>query len=123
MTYLIQNSKAGRSKVHGFGGFAAKNLRKGDTIEECPYIISDAEEKNPERLQPYLFGGQTSRTTMLILGYGCVYNHSENSNADYYIDDKKRVIVFYTIKTIKKGEEIFINYGKDYWKSRRQRPK
>ena len=123
MRPLVQNSKAGKSRIHGFGAFAAKTLRKGDTIEECPYIMSDAEEKNPERIQPYLFSGPTKRTTMLILGYGCVYNHAENFNADFYSDEKKKVIVFYATNPIKKGEEIFINYGKEYWKTRHRKPK
>jgi SET domain-containing protein len=122
MIRLIQNVKAAKSKVHGFGAFAAKNLRNHDNIEECPFIVSDQEDKNPERLQRYLFSGQTKKTTMLILGYGCIYNHADANNADYYYDDEKNVIVFYATAPIKKGKEIFVNYGNDYWASRRKKP-
>jgi len=123
MKPLIQNGKAGKSAIHGFGVFAKKKFSKGDIIEECPYIISDREKKNPKKIQNYLFSGPTKKTTLILLGYGCVYNHSKNNNADYYSDDKKKVIVFYARKKIKKGEEIFTNYGKAYWKTRNIKPK
>ena len=123
MKPLIQHGEVAKSTIHGFGVFAKKNFRKGDTIEECPYIVSGQEKKHPKKVQEYLFSGPTKKTTLILLGYGCVYNHSKNNNADYYSDDKKKVIVFYAIKKIKKGEEIFSNYGKLYWKSRGIKPK
>jgi SET domain-containing protein len=123
MKSLIQNGEVAKSTIHGFGVFAKREIRKGETIEECPYIVSDPEEKNPERIQSYLFSGPTKRTTLILLGYGCVYNHSKNNNADYYSNDKKKVIVFYATRKIMKGEEIFSNYGKAYWKTRGIVPK
>jgi SET domain-containing protein len=123
MKALIQHSEANKSTIHGFGAFAKKDLRKGNTIEECPIIVTADEEHNPEQVRAYLFLGQKKNTCMIILGYGCVYNHSDKNNADYYFDKKKNVMVFYAIKKIKKGEEIFTNYGKNYWKTRGRLPK
>jgi uncharacterized protein len=123
MKALIQNVYVNRSKIHGWGVFAKKNIRKGGIIEECPFIVSAAEEKNPIEIQAYLFSGDTDDSTVIILGYGCIYNHSATNNADYYSDDDKNVIVFVANRNIKQDEEIFINYGRQYWKSRGKKPK
>jgi uncharacterized protein len=123
MKSLIQNTYVKRSAIHGWGVFAAKDIRKGGIVEECPFLVTAAEEKNPAEIQSYLFSGDTDDTTMIILGYGCVYNHSSKHNADYWSDDDKNVIVFTARRKIKKDEEIFINYGRQYWKARGKTPK
>jgi SET domain-containing protein len=123
MKSLVQNSYVNKSKIHGWGSFAKKDMRKGALIEQCPFIVSGPEEKNAKEIQSYLFTGDADDTTMIILGYGCIYNHSANHNADYYIDEERNVIEFVARRAIKKDEEIFIDYGKDYWKARGREPK
>jgi SET domain-containing protein len=123
MKSLVQNSYVNKSKIHGWGAFARKDIRKGGLIEQCPFIVSADEDKHPKELQSYLFTGDADDTTMIILGYGCVYNHSANNNADYYIDEDRNVIEFVANRSIKKDEEIFIDYGNDYWEARGREPK
>ncbi len=123
MKPLIQNSFVAKSAVHRWGGFAGKDIRRGGIIEECPYIESEAEGKHPEAILSYLFAGQKKGTTMFILGYGAIYNHSDQSNAEYYFNDVKNVVVFTAKRNLKKGEEIFVDYGRDYWSSRKKNPK
>jgi SET domain-containing protein len=123
MKSLIQNTSVNQSSIHGWGVFANKTIRKGGIIEECPYIETTAEEKHPAEIQRYLFSGQKKDTTMIILGYGGVYNHSQNYNADFFFDDEKNVIVFVGRRKINKGEEIFIDYGRHYWDSRKRIPR
>jgi SET domain-containing protein len=123
MKPLVQNTYVGKSPVHGWGVFAKKDIRKGGIIEECPFIFSAAEEKNPAEIQAYLFAGDTDDVTVIILGYGCVYNHSAKHSANYYSDDDRGIITFVASRTIKKDEEIFIDYGKQYWKSRGKKPR
>jgi uncharacterized protein len=123
MKPLVQNTYVNKSVIHGWGVFAKRDIRKGAIIEECPFIISAAEEKNPAEIQSYLFSGDTDDETVIILGYGCIYNHSSKNNADYYADDRKNIIEFVAKRNIKKGEEIFINYGRQYWKVRGKSPR
>jgi uncharacterized protein len=120
---LIQNVYVKRSAVHGWGVFAAKDIRKGGIIEECPFIKTASEEENPIQIQHYLFSGETDNDCIIILGYGCIYNHSSRPNADYYTDEEMNIIFFEARKMIKKDEEVFINYGHLYWKSRGKIPK
>jgi SET domain-containing protein len=123
MKQLLQKAYVNKSSVHGWGGFAKKAIKKGGIIEECPYIVSTAEKKHPEEILRYLFTGQKKNTTMVVLGYGAVYNHAKHNNAAYFFDDEKDVIVFIAKRKIKKGEEIFVNYGGKYWASRKKKPK
>src|SRR4051812_19227321 len=123
MKALIQNGYVNRSTIHGWGVFAGKDIRKGGIIEECPFLLTAAEEKNPKEIQSYLFSADTDANTVIILGYGSIYNHSSKHTAEYFSDDEKNVIVFTAKRRIKKGEEIFINYGRQYWKARGKSPK
>jgi SET domain-containing protein len=54
----------------------------------------------------------------LALGSGSLYNHRNQPNARWHYDEDKQRIVFRAARAIKPGEEIFISYGKDYWKTR-----
>jgi len=57
----------------------------------------------------------------MALGYVAVYNHSYKSNCEYEMDYNKQVISIKTVRNIKTGEELFINYngnwndGKKLW--------
>lgn len=47
-----------------------------------------------------------------VLGYGMIYNHSDSEyNANWEIDFHDFLFRYKSIKSIQKGEEIFINYG------------
>ena len=54
----------------------------------------------------------------LALGNGSLYNHRNQPNARWHYDEDKDRIVFRAARGIKPGEEIFISYGKDYFKTR-----
>ena len=51
-------------------------------------------------------------STAAVLGYGMIYNHSfENFNATWEIDFKDFLFRYKSIRSIRQGEEILINYG------------
>ena len=52
----------------------------------------------------------------MVLGYGAVYNHDDNNSVYYYSDKDKNIMVYKTLRAIKKGEEIFVSYGQEYFK-------
>lgn len=49
----------------------------------------------------------------VVLGYGMIYNHSNEANVDFDLDYNDFVFKYTTNQSIKKGEELFINYGND----------
>lgn len=99
------------SKGKGRGVFATEDIKSGEVVEVAPIIVLKHEDFVDTRwnlLFEYYFW--LDHEVVLALGYGSMYNHSMESNAEYKIDTKKKSITFTTIKDIKKGEEIFFNY-------------
>ena len=112
----------GMSPVHGQGVFATRAIAKGEIIERCPYIVIDDDDlAEANRLQDYLFTSPDQPGDYLcVLGYGMMYNHSDTPNAEWEIDDDDIQFVRFTaLKPISDGEEIFQNYGQEYWATRK----
>ena len=103
--YIIENEK-GRSV------FTGEEIYKGDIIEVCPVIILDNVDSSiihETHLYDYYFvwpkGGAA-----LALGYGSLYNHSSNPNAQVIFDTDNKEIVLECIESIKAGSEILYDY-------------
>lgn len=107
-----------KSKIHGYGVFALKNIKKGEKIEECYMIVSRGGDK---KLEDYYFAANGKDA--LFTGFGIIYNHSEDPNADYILNIKQRYATFKAARRIRKGEEICVSYGDKWFKSRGLEPK
>ena len=133
MSKLIVHSglRVSGSPKGGFGVFADENILMGDIIEQCPIVICD-EWKKPKVDDNYLVPHNISRytfnwkfndidTTVVVLGYGAVYNH-DNNNVDYYSEvlivdgEHKEIMTYIAKRDISIGEELCVNYGPQYFK-------
>ncbi len=116
MTAILFQNKllVKKSHIHGYGVFANKKLRKGEKIEECYIIISRGGDRV---LEDYYFDAKGKYA--IFTGYGSIYNHSEDANADYRINTKKQIATIIAARTIQKGEEIFVSYGDEWFSSRK----
>ena len=119
---ILQPTKivAKQSPIHGLGVFATEDIEKGEVIEECPFLKLPTKRGDINyTLIDYTFVWPKSDdwdSHIISLGYGSLYNHSTNPNANWDSDLEKNVIKFYSTKKIEKGEEIFIYYGdENYW--------
>jgi uncharacterized protein len=111
---LYQNKLAvKKSPIHGFGVFADKDIRKGEKLEECCFVFSDSED---EVIIDYIF--EAGKRYALLFGYGSLYNHADDPNAEYAFNLKRRVATFKAARAIKKGEEIFVSYGDEWFTTR-----
>lgn len=111
----------GDSPIHGQGVFAAVDIKAGEVIERCPYLVIDDDDLAEEnRLNDYLFTSpDVSTDYLVIMGFGMMYNHAPEPNAEWEIDDTdNRFVKFSATKDIAAGEEIFQDYGEEYWKTR-----
>ncbi len=98
----------------GRGVFALRNFAEGEIVESCPVItFTPKERKNLEKtlLNYYIYPWRSTRGASLVFGYGSIYNHSFDPNADWKQNFKTNSMVYKAIKPIKKGEEITINYN------------
>jgi SET domain-containing protein len=113
-----------KSPVHGVGVFAKKRIAKNEVLEECPFIILETEwNKLPKPLWEYIFAWtkdlpDEKSKAALVFGTGALYNSTKKPNADWETDKAKERFIFYAKQKIEKGEEIFIDYGSEYWETR-----
>jgi SET domain-containing protein len=103
------------SPKRGRGVFATKNISKGTVIEVSPVIVlTEKERKTIEKtlLFHYIFEwGNDKKSAAVALGYVSLYNHSYNANCEYEMEFGKKLMTITTVKNIKKGEELFVNYN------------
>ena len=102
------------SAIHGRGVFAQRTIKIGTVIEKCPIIKMKLQEMTVRKhmlLNYYAFMiDEQNEYTGIALGYGSLYNHSDNCNAYYYFNKEKELMIFEAIQPISKDEEITINY-------------
>ncbi|HMF70801.1 MAG TPA: SET domain-containing protein-lysine N-methyltransferase [Flavitalea sp.] len=102
----------------GKGVFTSENLAAGTVIEVSPVIVmSDADRKLIDQtlLHDYIFEwGEHVKQCCMALGYIPMYNHSYKSNCEYDMDYDEETMTIKTVRFVKAGEELFINYNGDW---------
>ena len=107
----------GKSQVSETGVYALEPFVDNEVIEQCPVIQLSKDDVVETPMMDYVFK-VNDKLYALALGYGSLYNHRNQPNARWHWDDTKQMIVIRAARAIKPGEEIFISYGKDYFKTR-----
>lgn len=105
----------------GRGMVATKDFKEGDLVEVCPMLVGSGKDFG-KVVDDYLFQLSDENRSTLPLGYCAVYNHSKDPNVTYNIDEQANTMTMRATRTIKKGEHMYIDYGKGYWKSRSIKP-
>lgn len=99
----------------GRGVFTSENIEAGIVVEISPVIIMSKQERkllDQTLLHDYIFEwGSKKDQCCMALGYVPVYNHSYRSNCEYEMDFENSCISIKTVRFIKAGEELFINYN------------
>jgi len=99
----------------GRGVYTSKLLKKGDVIEVCPVILlpeHEIELIDKTNMFNYYFLWQHKQAA-IALGYGSLYNHSFEPNAEYVMDFEGEVLIIRAIKNISAHDEITFNYNGD----------
>ena len=106
------------SGAKGRGVFTTKDIAADTIIEVSPVIVMTATERtllDQTLLHDYIFEwGTLKDKCCMALGYVPMYNHSYKSNCEYFMDFEKDIIAVKTVRNIKKGEELTINYNGDW---------
>ena len=104
------------SDKRGRGVFASEKIPANTVIEISPVLVLSAKDrKHVEKtlLFDYIFewGKAKGKKACIALGYLSLYNHAYNANCDYEMDFETNLMTIKTVRAIKKGEELFINYN------------
>jgi SET domain-containing protein len=106
--YIMETEKSGR------GVFTSIDLSSGDLIEICHVIEIPAVELpviHKTVLHDYYFiWGEDNKSCAVALGFGSLYNHAIQPNADFILDFENKTIEIMAITDIPAGNEITINY-------------
>jgi SET domain-containing protein len=104
----------GPSSISGRGVFADRQFRAGELVESCEVLripAAQLEAVQQTVLSHYLFScDDGSRDVAIALGYGSLYNHSDNANAEYTKDAQSNIIAFTARRDIAPGEEVTVTY-------------
>lgn len=104
--------------VMGRGVFTSSAIDADTIIEISPVIVMSAEDRkllDKTLLHDYIFEwGGSKKQCCMALGYIPIYNHSYKSNCEYEMDYDNELIRIKTVRYIKAGEELFINYNGDW---------
>jgi len=99
----------------GRGVFTAEKLRSGTVIEISPVIVMNHNDRlllDQTILHDYIFEwGDRKKQCCMALGYIPIYNHSYKSNCEYEMDYSSELMTITTVRAIKAGEELYINYN------------
>ncbi len=105
--YVRETAEKGR------GVFTAQEIPAGSPIESCPVIVlslEDTKQVHKTSLHDYYFLWGTDGQSAIALGFGSIYNHASDANADYEMDLENTSIDIVALRNIAPGEEITLNY-------------
>ena len=108
--YISETESKGR-------GIFTRNAIKADTqIEKSPVIVMTNDDRqllDKTLLHDYIFEWQPEGANLccMALGWVPLYNHSYSSNCEYGMDYEDGTINILTVRDIKAGEELTINYN------------
>ena len=113
----------------GHGVFASEYIPADTTLEECHHLRIRKEDCSGI-IDDYVYSLESEHEALeeeseyysLPLGWGSIFNHADEHNTEYWHDTERDLIVFHTIKNVSAGEQLFINYGKDWWETRECTP-
>lgn len=107
--YIAETERKGR------GVFTSEDITKNSVIEIAPVVVMSGDERvllDQTLLHDYIFEwGDETKECCLALGWVSIYNHSYQSNCEYDMDYDDKTITIKTMRKIKAGEEITINYN------------
>lgn len=118
LNFVSENIYVAATSNKGRGVFAKNDLKKNTIIEIAPVIVLSKQDRlliDQTLLHDYIFEwGDKRNQYCMALGYVPLYNHSYRSNCEYEMNYKLQTITVKTVRAIKAGEELFINYNGDW---------
>ena len=98
----------------GRGVYSTIPIRRGAIVEVAPVIpltIADWKSIKSTSLQTYVYDWEGNGTSSAIaLGYGGLYNHSDDPNMSFCLNVRRQWITFRATRDIPALEQLTIDY-------------
>lgn len=100
----------------GRGAFADRDFAPGEVVERAPVILLDYAMKELSLpVQQVVFNWSKlcdePEKYALVLGFGSIYNHSDDPNTRYSADPENLSMIYTAVRAIKRGEQITVSYN------------
>lgn len=99
----------------GRGVYTTEAIRSNTVIEVSPVVVLSAKDRKiveKTLLHDYIFEwGDSKKKACVALGLVSIYNHSYTPNCEYEMDYDEQLMSVRTIRPVKKGEELTVNYN------------
>ena len=108
--YLLETENRGR------GVYTKTDLKAKTIVETSPVIVMTPDDRkllDQTLLHDYIFEWEPGGEKMccMALGWIPLYNHSHRSNCEYFMNYDDNTIYIQTVRAIKAGDELTINYN------------
>jgi len=115
----IDNLVIAYTENKGRGVYTEAAIAKDTIVEEAPVIVMSAEHRlllDQTLLHDYIFEWQPDgeNKCCMALGWIPIYNHSYNSNCEYFMNYDDETMQVKAVRDIEAGEELTINYNGDW---------
>jgi len=101
------------SGKHRYGMYCTEDIAAESVIEICPIILIPGEQARQivrgYILYEYYFDWK-KESIAIALGYGSLYNHAGDPNAEFQPEYKNQHIIFTALRDIPAGTEITVDY-------------
>ncbi len=101
----------------GYGIFTNAAIENQTFVEMAPAIAFKPADKTDENLMSYVIAWEDKLA--VGLGWTMLYNHSDENNCVFSINHENKLIAIVAIRDIEAGEQLTVNYGPDWFPSRR----
>jgi hypothetical protein len=103
----------------GRGVYTSKAIPAGTVLETSPVLVMSHEDRqllDQTLLHDYIFEWQPDGAQMccMALGWVPMYNHSYESNCEYFMNYDEDTMYVQTVRAVAAGEELTINYNGDW---------
>lgn len=103
----------------GRGVYTRKAIPAGTVLETSPVLVMSHEDRqllDQTLLHDYIFEWQPDGAQMccMALGWVPMYNHSYESNCEYFMNYDEDTMYVQTVRAVAAGEELTINYNGDW---------
>lgn len=107
-------------KKAGNGLYALKDIKKGDTIGDYKgVVLNEKQFNNQKEMSMYVLfvtkNHYIDAKDPKKSNYTRYINHSSKPNCVFVTSNRWKTAKVKAIKNIKTGEELFLDYGPDYW--------
>lgn len=117
--FNINRVEYSKASTGGYCVLAKTPFAKGEIVEISPILFVGSDAKGVHKLKDYIFEIDNEQDIYgIVLGYGSLYNHSDTPNVTFAYNPKNKQMYFIAARMINAGEELNIDYGKEYWAER-----